>query len=324
MSEVLGIVQSDTLIRLALIEGMARMRENPALVDHVFAGMRGDPLLNPLKVADEIENAKQWFLKTEVPVFMSYRVDEVTFPAVTISLQESSEVEVTHGDVHYVPVEQVASDWPVLCGPFNPIKWLPSSGMMVLPASAIQNITLGAGMVLFDSAGRQYPILEVLDDDTIALQPGLSVDFNNSTIRTAQPRKIQHVESASYRETYQVGCHVDGEPWRLTYLHSIVKYILLKYKQDLLEARGFERSTLASTDFSRNSQFDAEIVFSRWINVTGYVRQSWDKGAYDAISSVDTKTIVEVETSDEDESDDEDLVEFLSDDTNPTWVADDE
>jgi hypothetical protein len=83
-----------------------------------------------------------------------------------------------------------------------------------------------------------------------------------------------------------VGVHVHGEPVYLTYLHSILIFILLRNRETLLEQRGLERTKLASTEASRNAFFDRENVFSRYVNVSGFVRQYWPKRIVPRITSV--------------------------------------
>jgi hypothetical protein len=95
------------------------------------------------------------------------------------------------------------------------------------------------------------------------------------------------LESIAFRETYQIAAHVQGESFYLTYLHSLLVFILAgRYKQSLLEARGFERSTISSSQFLRNDNFGTENVYSRFINITGYVRQYWPKYISKKISNV--------------------------------------
>jgi hypothetical protein len=96
-------------------------------------------------------------------------------------------------------------------------------------------------------------------------------------IKSANPAYITELESAVFRETYAIGCHVDSEPVHLTYLHSIVVFILKRYNQSLLEARGFERMTLNSADFRRDDESLPEFLYSRYCQVSGAVRQSWPK-----------------------------------------------
>jgi hypothetical protein len=85
------------------------------------------------------------------------------------------------------------------------------------------------------------------------------------------------LESTMYRESYIIGCYVDSEPIHLVYLHSILVFLLLRYKQVLLEARGFERTTLSSSDFRRDEELLPEMYYSRYTTITGTVRQYWPK-----------------------------------------------
>ena len=135
---------------------------------------------------------------------------------------------------------------------------------------------------------------EVIDDLTVKLNPGTQADFQGSSLKSGQPAWLTLVESSSFRETYRIGIHVGGEPAALSWLHSAVVFCLLRYKQALLEARGFERSTPRSTDLERNQAFETELVHSRYIELTGFVRQYWPKvtaGRIDALRARGIKVI---------------------------------
>ncbi len=292
MTEILGIHQSDILIRSAVIWALKRMRDNPKLIDSVFRSLAEDDLTKLDYGDQEIARAKEWFLKTDIPVFMSYRVDEPKFPCISISLQESSETENTLGDVHYVTSEDTEGDWPAISGPFTPTAYSPSSGMMVIPADPIAGLTLAPGMYVIDRDGRAHLVNEVLDDDTIAVTAGTVADFTGAILKGAKPRLVTSIESANCRETYQIGCHVQGESFYLSWLHSILLFTLFRYRQDLLERRGFERSSVTSSEFRRNSEFDQELVFSRGITINGFVRQVWPKDEFERIDVADTTLVV--------------------------------
>ncbi len=276
-TEIKGIFQSDVVIRAAVIRAMELVRESPDLLGYIFRSLAEDELTRDEYGDRQIEMARDWFLKTEVPVFMNFRVSEEYLPCITISLQESVEAEQTHGDIHYVPQETTAGDWPALTRPFTPVAYSPTSGIMVLPADLMGDQLVAPGMLVVTRDGREHSVVQNLGDDEISLRPQTADDFTNAVIKGARNRYVTTVESVNFKETYQVGIHVLGEPSYLIYLHSIVKFMLLKYKQDLLETRGFERSALASTDFRRNMEFDMEEVFSRFITITGYARQFWPK-----------------------------------------------
>jgi len=54
-------------------------------------------------------------------------------------------------------------------------------------------------------------------------------------------------------------------------------YILLRYKEAYLEARGFELSTLTAQGMDINPHFEIERVFTAVINLSGVIEGSWIK-----------------------------------------------
>jgi hypothetical protein len=93
----------------------------------------------------------------------------------------------------------------------------------------------------------------------------------------------------AFRETYRIGVHVHGEPMVLTWLYSIVKFALLRYKQALLEARGFERSSITWAPFAKNEAFGRENYWTRFCSITGYVRDYWPKALNESVLSSGTQ-----------------------------------
>lgn len=287
LTKIVGIHQSDVIIRSALTAAMADMRANPWLLDHVFASLPQDTLTWKEYGEKSAQEAKQWFLRTNIPVKMVPVLDELQVPCITITLVDSTEAtnEATLGDVHSEPFEQSTKPWPALTQPFTPTSYNQATGFMAIPTLP-DDIYVAPGMYIIDAVGRPHEILEVIDSGTIKIQPGTVADFRNSTLKSGRSGYIYEVESSSFKETYRIGVHVGGEPVYLTWLHSIIVFIIQRYKQALLEGRGFERSTFGSSDFARDNQSDTELVFSRYITITGYVRQYWPKAVASPIDAV--------------------------------------
>jgi len=276
-TEALGIHQSDVIIRTAIVAALADLRANPWLLDYVFASLPKDEMTMKDYGEKSVERAKEWFLKTKIPVAMVPRLNEAQVPCITIKLQDSQESEVTLADVHYQPTELNDGVWPNIVGPFTPAKYNAATGIMVPPAGALGDALLAPNMVVIDATGKVHTIIEAFDDGSFSIKQGTIADFTGSVIRGQKPSYITQLESVAYRESYLIGVHVGGEPVYLTWMHSILVFVLLRYKQALLESRGFERSVVNSTDFDRNEYFEAEMVFSRYLTITGYVRQYWPK-----------------------------------------------
>jgi len=287
-TELYGIQQAEVLIKAAIIEALDRLQNDEGLIREVFASLGYDPLY-PYGSA-EIEKAVKWLASTNVPVFMSYKVDDVQKPCISISLKESAEADQTLGDVHYVTSEPTDADWPPIAGPFTPTRYSPSTGIMVIPTATLGTTVLQAGMHIIDRDGRDHMVQEVLDDDTVSLVAGTVADFTGAYLKGSQPKLITSIESVNFRETYEVGCHAQGEPVFLSHLHSVVVYLLLKFKEELLEARGFERSSISSGDFRMTAE--PEIGFSRSIMISGYCRGTWGKNVTERIQGLNSGIIL--------------------------------
>ena len=75
----------------AVMEAIARLQRNPALVDSIFRVLATDELTKAQYGETEIAAAKRWFCgdgdvkPVELLVFMAYRIGEPKIPCITIS-----------------------------------------------------------------------------------------------------------------------------------------------------------------------------------------------------------------------------------------------
>ena len=120
ITESLGIFQSDVIIRSCIVAALADLRANSWLLDYVFASLPKDEMTMKDYGEKSVEKAKEWFLKTKIPVAMVPRLNEAQVPCITIKLQDSTESEVTLADVHYQTSELNSGVWPNIVGPFTP------------------------------------------------------------------------------------------------------------------------------------------------------------------------------------------------------------
>lgn len=289
MTVALGIHQSDVIIKSAITTALENIRSNPWLLDYCFANLPQDSLTAEKYGLKSVEQAKNWFLNTKIPVFVIPRLDEAKLPAISIQLQSSQEAETTLSDVHYQVTEDATYiQRPALTDPFTPESYVPSTGVMTLTEAVAEDLVLGVGLFVVTKTGNEYEITEILDDRSFVLRTNINDDFGDVVIKGPQASYVASLESASYKETYVIGCHVSSEPIHCVYLHSILKFALLVYKQALLEARGFERTTINSTDLRAESGWEgAETAFARYLQVTGFVRQYWPKDISPKITAVE-------------------------------------
>lgn len=284
-TEAIGIFQSDVIIRTALTLAINDLRTNPWLQDHIFASLKDD-VTKKTYGEKEIKQAKDWFSKTDIPVVMDYLMDDMEGNFITISLVDSSETENTLGDIHYQPTEDVEAPWAPLVSQFTPEAYSITTGIMRLPTATGDALVVTTGMSVVDRTGVSHAITDVIDRYTIVVAPGTNANFTDAVIKGTKPRLVQELESLCFKETYRIGVHAHGEPFHLTWLHSIVTFCLLRYKQEFLEARGFERSVIASAPFAKNEAMGkGENYWTRFISITGYVRQFWPKNRTERVLS---------------------------------------
>lgn len=285
-TKAFGITQPDVIVRTMLIQAIRDMKKNPWMLDFVFSSLPNDDLTSAEYGQKEVDAAKRWFLDTDIPVISANIVSQPSMPCISIALQESREDKNTLGDTHYFVSEDLSDPWPVIVGPFTPESYSVATGAMVIPLADVGDAVLSDNMVVVDVNGTEHPIVEVTDINEVLLAEGTVANFRNATIRGAKPSYRVALESAAFTESYVIGCHTSGDPIQLLYLHSLVVFAILRYRETLLEARGIDNTSISSTDLQQNNAFETELVYSRYVTISGTVRHYWPKLQQPKIQSV--------------------------------------
>lgn len=101
----------------------------------------------------------------------------------------------------------------------------------------------------------------------------------NYTASEEDPRRAGHfrqLASVHSRESVNVIVMVQGEPEYLLFLSSLLRFAVLRHKEDLLDARGFTRMTWGAGVFGAMHEVPGrENFFAHTFRVTGYVRHCW-------------------------------------------------
>lgn len=284
-TQTLGIAQSDVLIREALLAGIAELRRQEWLLDYVWAGLSHDPLLKDKYGDQEIARAKDWFRNNEITVVMAENLDDPKVPAIAIRLLESSEAEATLGDIHYDPYEEIEPPTPrTILGPFAPVSYDPATGLIELPGS-LSTRNVFDGQFVFDGKAA-YQIIDV-GSSFVGIAPGTILDLRSLAILPTKSLVVVSMESLLFRETYRLGLVVRDHPAALHYLYGVTMFCLLRGKEKYLEARGLERTVVRAADFALARDIQApEVLYSRFIDVTGFVRNYWPKQISEPLEGV--------------------------------------
>jgi hypothetical protein len=270
-----GIFQSDIILRTALVEGIAQIRASKAETDIILSSLEADER-SAKTYGPEIDRIREFIRRLNIPVVAEHTLSGPPVAAVSVATAGEEDAETTLADLHY----ETSADLPGtgdLAG-FTAVLYDPQTGRLVLPAEIADTYQIDASYTVVDDTGMPHRISDVLADDVIVLADRVVAGFTAAKLRLLAAAETVPVESKVTRETYRVGCHA-AKPNELIWLHALVKYILHRFKADLLEGRGFERTTTASGPASVDTRFNGQIFWTQYITVTGFARDSWRRDA---------------------------------------------
>lgn len=293
------ISQTDVIITEMLQQGLEDIRQNPWLIDDVFSQFKTNPFLAKKYGEKEIQAAKDWFLSNKIEVLMKYRLDKDTFPSITVAVGSSSEKpEMRHlGDLsscveNLVP-SQINKPIPFILTPFVPESFDSIQGKLVIPSN-IKPRAVRPYQILVNPDTGEGAVIEEVKGREVFIEPGLEINLSKAAVVPKYQYYRVRREHTFFQEQISIGCHVHGDPASLLFLHSITLYLILRYREGLLEAKDFAESSVSSTDIVPNNNYGGpggELVFSRYINLTGQVENSWLKTPRRVIEAIELEDV---------------------------------
>lgn len=287
----MSLFPGDAIIKMAVELGLEDLRKNSWLVEDIFSDFIENPILAQKYGMKEIQRAKEFLLNNKIEIFMAHRLDKETFPCVTIALGNSVEdrslatLADQSADVQDLSPEEIGKPVQYIIKPFEIVDYNPSTGVVTIPKDDSFKY-INEGMLLVDSSnGDAYVIRGKKSGNKIIIEPNLELDGEKYGIAPKYQIYRARRERIISQETYSIGCHVHGDPSTLLFLFAFVKYCLLRYREGLLEHNNFQLSNLSATDMIKNSAFQAENIYSRFIDLSGQVEESWIKTPFRFIES---------------------------------------
>ena len=275
----MGILAVDILLKSMLEFAIADLRANPWLLDDVFSGLAADPLAKAEYGYKEVKAAKEWFLNVEIPVLLQHRTgDKPPIPCIGIAYNPGREREdrASLADDGRVEEEESQEIFKVYSN-FTPKSYNPTTGEMIFPDGTTTEVLAVGQFVVSQVTGKAYIVKKVRNGAKFYITTGLQEDFTNCFIAPSSSLYNVHREQTFHQESYTIGAHAQAIPAHTLWLWQIIFYSLMRYKEVALEARGYELSTVDYSALERNEDFPVEMVYSRYINITGVVEASWIK-----------------------------------------------
>lgn len=276
MSLFLGDIRIKTMIEL----GLEDISKNDWLLDDILADTVANHYLRE-RYASQIASCKQWLQNNRIYIFMSERDDKMEFPCVTIEMGTSNEKpEMKHmGDLSTETVKLLPNNInkpipyvlkPTL-GSYNS-----TSGVFTF-SSSVDLVTVAPGMVIVNPVtGNGYEIQSVIAANQIELVTGLSIETTLYGIIPQYRYYETKIGHTFMQEPYKITCNAMDQQ-TLLWLHSIVSYSMLRYRQVLLEKDGYAESLISSGRMYPNPDYSdsGQVIWSRDINLTGQVENRW-------------------------------------------------
>lgn len=276
-----GIFQSDIVVRTAIIAALDDIRANPWNLDFVFQWLLHDELTLAQYGYKELEDSKNWILNNQIEVSLGYNYNNIKIPHIVIWQGEGSETQQILGDVSDTNPEHLTfftQTPPTLT--ITPVSYDSETGIVTIAESTEK---VFVGQRLLDRVNNTaYLIEDVPTDNTIQIPADSQPNLKGAEVVNASDLWVASLESVKEQETFTIDCVVQGDATKAIILRAVVLYILLKYKQDYLEARGFENTVWRNSPIGgaqgQQNQGDAtQIFWKRSITLTGTSTHYWPK-----------------------------------------------
>lgn len=290
------IFQQD-ILKESVSLAIADIRKNLWLIDDILADFVTNPYLKDKYGQKQIDACKEWLKNNEIEVVIGYRGDKMKTPCVTIMLDSQSEnteyktmADQSPDSVILLP-NKVGKPIPYVVKPFVPTGYDENNGEVSIdPAINLDGVS--AGMLLVNPANGTGYIIKGITPDGIEIEPGQSIEASEFGIVPQYQYYKARIEHIWMNTSYTVLCTAHGDPQTVLWLHSIVLYAFLRYKEGLLEALGLTESVFSTGPLAINDEIGGggtELAWDRSIQISGVTEQTFIKSPRRFIETIEFK-----------------------------------
>ena len=285
------IFQTDALLKTLLEQTIDDIRQNLWLLDYILDDFTENPFLRTKYGTKQIQAAKEYFANNNINVQLQFSKDKEKFPAIFLTLGSSNEVQemrtmsdISQDDLTLMP-NRVGQPIPYVIKPFVPVEYEQSTGLITAPIGT--DVPLVAqGMVLVNPANGNGFVIEGITDGKIQIAPGTVVDASQLGVIPKYRFFTSRLGRSFFEENWNITI-ATNDPQTLLWLHSIVVFGLLRYRE-FLEHNGFLETHFNSTDIF-NPEFSnpaGEEIYARQVTMFGKVQQRFIRGLHRHIENV--------------------------------------
>jgi len=304
----MGFKVTDLIIESVIRDGLESVRRDESIVDDIFGDISSKlgPLMGQKYGDKEIRKIKEYFQENEVSVVHSFAQVPSNLPCISIQLVDNTEKTArtqTGGaylDDHEAVVEEEITDSEELAALIIQssisIDSYDSASGTIKISDATDLAAVHANNIFEDVDGTEFPIVGGIIEDDGSKQVMIAAGSELNTVGPALIKSAVNFTQFERRgnqedEKMLMGIHTQDRLITI-YLYILVKYILSARKKDIID-RGYQLSTFSGSDFTRNEEYKGDVVFSRYLTLSGFVQNNWASDKVVPIDLVEVAVKVE-------------------------------
>ncbi len=276
----MSLFLGDLRLKAAITLGLEDISKNPWLLEDILGDTVQNPYLQKL-YGSQIESCKEWLANNRINIALSLREDKLEFPAIVIEVGASDEkIDMKHladlstEKIDFLP-NHINRPIPYVVKPIFG-SYDPTLGIFTF-GSAVDLSMVSNGMILVNPAtGTGYVVQSVLTATELQLLTDLTVDSAAYGIIPQFQRFDTRIGHTFMQESYSISCKAMDQQTNL-WLHAIVVYSLLRYRQSLLEEGGFAESIIKSGKMYPDPDYSdaGQVIWGRDVSISGQVENRW-------------------------------------------------
>lgn len=294
----------DLIVESVLREGFIALKRNPELINDIFSSLTR-PYASKKYGEKELERIKDMISKKDWSFVHSFGEVEANLPCISIQLgNETEDKPLAHIDDYEdsltVPItdpDQLAA--LVKIAGIQPDSYDALSGTVYVPDS-VNLSQVHINLIYVDAAGIEHGIIGGIVNEPGAKQfvvpKNSDVDISASgQIKSGIDYEQFEVRGMTSETQLLLGIHTK-DALATKYIYILIKFILAARKKALIE-RGFICSSYQGSDFTRNLKYEADIVYTRYLTVSGKVQDNFRSDQEDIFDHINVKILVPKDTA---------------------------
>lgn len=295
----MSFIIPDLIVESIIRDGFNNARRDNSVIDDVFEDLT--LAFNSKKYGEsEVEKIKKIINDQEVSIVHSFNLVNSNLPCISIQLSDDRENENEAHMGNYVSNLVIPMTDPdelaalIYVDDITPTSYNVLTGA-VLVDDSVNLAGVHANLLFEDSAGALHTIIGGIINEPgtkqFMVEKGGSVALGSGgIIKSSLDYKIYQKRGNIESTQLILGIHTK-EALLTKYLYILVKYFMLSRKDDLI-ARGLQLNTYTGSDFTRNMEYIADVVYTRFFNVSGRVQHQWRSDKVQLIDNVEVNVKV--------------------------------